>query len=365
MSAQRIVDVLVVGLGPAGASAAAVAGRAGLEVLCVERKEQVGVPVQCAEYVPLPLAKHTRAVGVLRQRVDGMRSVLHSGTAVHSDFPGWMVDRAAFDQAIVVEARSHGVECWLGARLLSVDARRSEARIRTRQDEIAIGYRLLIAADGPHSPVAERLGLAALESIWTRQYSVPLLKPCADTEVWLSDAYPGGYAWLFPKGRFANLGIGLDKALEKDMKRPLDALHRRLIDAGRVGAEILSHTGGAIPVGGLRETLVVGNVLFVGDAAGLTHPITGAGIAAAVQSGERAGEAAVQWLREGDETALAEFEEDIRDQFEPSIRRALARRRWLRERWNTDAATMDETQRAGWVAFPEYFERDLAGELQP
>jgi geranylgeranyl reductase family protein len=364
MSAHRTVDVLVVGLGPAGASAAAVAGRGGLEVLCVERKQQVGVPVQCAEYVPLPLAKHTRAAGVLQQRVAGMRSVLHSGTAVHSDFPGLMVDRAVFDQTLVAEARSQGVECWLGARLLSVDARRGEARVRTQQDESTIGYRLLIAADGPHSPVAESLGLAALDSIGTRQYTVPLLRPCTDTEVWLSDAYPGGYAWLFPKGLLANLGIGMDKVLEKDMKRPLDALHRQLIDAGRVGADILSHTGGAIPVGGLRETLAVGNVLFVGDAAGLTHPITGAGIAAAVQSGERAGEAAVQWLRGGRETALAEFEEDIRDQFGPSLRHALARRHWLRERWRTEAAAMDETQRAGWVAFPEYFERDFAGELQ-
>lgn len=364
MSAQRTVDVLVAGLGPAGASAAAPAARAGLAVLCVERKQQAGVPVQCAEYLPPPLAKHSRAAGVLQQRIHGMRSVLPSGAATHSDFPGLMVDRAAFDQALVAEARSLGAECWLGTRLLAVDGRRNEARVRTSRDDIAIGYRLLIAADGPHSPVAESLGLAALDSIWTRQYTVPLLKPCADTEVWLSDAYPGGYAWLFPKGRFANLGVGMDKVLEKDLKRPLDALHRQLVDAGRVGAEILSHTGGAIPVGGLRQQLVVGDVLFAGDAAGLTHPITGAGIAAAVQSGERAGEAAAQFLRHGRETALAEFEEDIRDQFAPSISRALARRRWLLERWHARAAAMDATQRAGWVAFSEYFERELAGESQ-
>jgi len=183
MSAQRTVDVLVVGLGPAGASAAAVAARAGLDVLCVERKAQVGIPVQCAEYVPLPLGKYTRSAGVLAQRIDGMRSMLPSGMAVHSDFPGLMVDRAAFDQALAAEACSQGAECLLGARLLSVDAQSGEVRIRTGQGELGIGYRLLIAADGPHSSVAESLGLAPLETIGTRQYTVPLRKPTANTDV--------------------------------------------------------------------------------------------------------------------------------------------------------------------------------------
>jgi geranylgeranyl reductase family protein len=357
----RAVDVLVVGLGPAGAAAAAVAARAGLEVLTLERKQQIGLPVQCAEYVPLPLGKHTRADGVLQQRIAGMTSVLPSGRAAHSDFPGLMVDRAAFDQALVAEAQRQGAQCLVGARLLSVDAERNTARIQSGQAETAIAYPLLIAADGPHSSVAHSLGLAPLETICTRQYSVPLRAPCADTEVWLSDDYPGGYAWLFPKGDVANLGVGMDKRLEPDMKRPLDALHRSLIDAGRVGTDILARTGGAIPVGGLRDRLVVGNVLFVGDAAGLTHPITGAGIAAAVSSGELAGEAAVAFLRDGDPQALKVFENDIRDQFGASLARAVARRRRMYQRGTS--ASRDAHYRAGWVAFPEYFECDAAQEL--
>jgi flavin-dependent dehydrogenase len=124
--------------------------------------------------------------------------------------------------------------------------------------------------------------------------------------------------------------------------------------------DILGRTGGPIPVGGLRERLAVGNVLFAGDAAGLTHPVTGAGIAAAVISGEAAGAAAARSLA-GDTAALAGYEEDVRDQFETALARAVARRRWMMNR--LAGAHADATQRRGWIAFPEYFE--AAPDLEP
>jgi flavin-dependent dehydrogenase len=105
----------------------------------------------------------------------------------------------------------------------------------------------------------------------------------------------------------------------------------------------------------LRERLVYGTVLFVGDAAGLTHPITGAGIAAAVQSGERAGLAAAEYLESGDPARLADYEEDMRAQYGPTLARACARRRWLAQYWRTAVANDDAVQRRGWIAFKEYF----------
>jgi flavin-dependent dehydrogenase len=139
------------------------------------------------------------------------------------------------------------------------------------------------------------------------------------------------------------------------MKAPLDELHRQLMAQDLVGGEITYRTGGAIPVGGLRDHLVVGKVMFTGDAAGLTHPITGAGIAAAVISGERAGQAAVAALVKHDADALTDFEEDIRDQFEVAVTRAVERRLWLDNFWNTDEAQTDPLHRKSWIAFPDYF----------
>ena len=186
-------------------------------------------------------------------------------------------------------------------------------------------YKLLIAADGPYSGVAKLLGLPRQPVVHARQYTVPLRQPSDETRVWLSEDYPGGYAWLFPKGEVANLGVGMDKSLAPDLKTPLDSFIKDWLRKAVVGQEILARTGGAIPVGGLRTELVVDHVMLVGDAGGFTHPITGAGIDAAVSSGERAGQAAVAWLN-GRGNALLEFESDMRDQFELSLQRAVKRR---------------------------------------
>lgn len=346
-------DVLVVGLGPAGAAAAAAAARAGLSVLAIDKRRQVGEPVQCAEFVPLPMGRYAKPA--LVQRITGMKSYLPSGEATYSEFPGLMIDRAGFDQALAMEASRSGALLRVQTALKGLDPQDHVAILRAPEGEIErAAYRVLIAADGPHSPTGRALGLAPLPVVETRQYSVPLLRPYTDTDIWLSDEYPGGYAWLFPKGDIANVGIGADLSLVPDLKAPLERLCDKLAEEGLVGRCVSARTGGAIPVGGMRASLVHSDIVFVGDAAGLTHPITGAGIASAVISGERAGEAAVAFLR-GRADALAMFEDDMRDEFEDSLMRAVARRRWLMERWHTPAAQLDVTHKRGWIAFREYF----------
>lgn len=346
-------DVLIVGLGPGGSSAAAVAARAGLSVLAIDKRRKLGEPVQCAEFVPLPMGRYARPA--LVQKITGMRSVLPSGACQHSDFPGLMVDRAMFDQALATEASKAGALLQAQTVLKELDQGQRTALLRGPDGRLEQArYQILIAADGPHSTVARSVGLPPLTVVETRQYSLPLLRPYTDTDIWLSDQYPGGYGWLFPKGAVANVGIGADLKLVADLKAPLERLCAGLAEEGIVGRELLGRTGGAIPVGGIRASLVHENILFVGDAAGLTHPITGAGIASAVVSGERAGQAAAELLG-GDGQALESFAEDMRDEFEDSLARAVARRRWLMERWHTPEARLDATHKRGWIAFREYF----------
>jgi geranylgeranyl reductase family protein len=352
-------DVLVIGLGPGGSAAAFAAAAAGARVIAVERSAEIGVPVQCAEFVPLPMGRYATAPDVFRQVVTGMTTVLPSGERVVSDFPGIMIDRARFDQALAQRARDVGAIELLGTSLESIDAGCSTAIVRKGEVRTEIGFRVLVGADGPGSRVAHALGLPRLETVDTRQYLVPLRRAHAHTDVYLSAEYPGGYAWLFPRGDVANLGLGLDTRLAPDLKTPLDALHLALAGLGLVGMDVLGRTGGPIPVGGLRERLVVGEALFVGDAAGLTHPITGAGIAAAVISGEMAGAAGARALA-GGRDALAGYEEDVRDQFQATIDRAVARRRWMLERWRRPEANADALHRRGWIAFSEYFDEPAA-----
>ncbi|HEX9180936.1 MAG TPA: NAD(P)/FAD-dependent oxidoreductase [Burkholderiales bacterium] len=347
-------DVLVVGLGPGGGAAAAAAAGAGARVLAFDRKKQGGEPVQCAEFIPMALGRYAGGAGVLQQRITGMKSILPSGAIEDSPYRGLMIDRAAFDRALATRAAGAGAELHLNWTLEGLDPVRRIASVRDGRLRREIGYRFLIAADGPNSRVARLLGLPAQRVVHSRQYLVPLLQPLTDTMIWLSPAYPGGYAWLFPRGETANLGVGIDFEFSRDLRHPLDELHGQLVTAGVVGAEIRRRTGGAIPVGGMRERLVVGEVLFVGDAAGLTHPITGAGISAAVLSGEEAGAAAARRVA-GKLGALEDYDETVRELFGPTIERALRTRESLNWMWKAPAVGLDESQRRGWIAFEEYF----------
>lgn len=348
------VDVLVIGLGPAGGAAALAAANGGAAVLAIERKKEIGVPVQCAEWIPLALGRHARAPGVLVQAISGMESILPSGAAAKTRTPGLMINRAAFDQELASAAARAGAQLRLNCSLRRLDHARQRAWMDTPQGLLECHYKILIAADGPRSGVANQLGLTRQPMVHARQYTVPLRQPSDETRVWLSVAYPGGYAWLFPKGEVANLGVGLDKSLAPDMKTPLDLLHQRLAAEGVVGRKILGRTGGAIPVGGLRPRLVIDHVMLVGDAGGFTHPITGAGIDAAVISGERAGQAAAEWLK-GGQNALRDFEDDMRDRFEEALQRAVERRSM-----HDSAASDDAALRKSWVVFPEYFLEEAA-----
>ena len=333
-----MIDVLVLGLGPAGASAAAEAARRGCKVLALDRKRVPGMPVQCAEFVPALLAVDG---AVVRQRIGAMATYVEDDAAeVQPDFPGQMLDRAAFDASLVARAIAAGADCRFGAKVLRV-ARDGTV---TLAGGAQLRARVLVGADGPRSRAGAAIGSVNAELVETRQLTVPLKAPHAATDIFLSAQIPGGYGWLFPKGAIANLGAGVSPAHRSRLKSIVARLHADLRD--RVGEEILARTGGAIPVGGMVQPwarLSGTLVLLAGDAAGLANPVTGAGIAAAVQSGRLAGEAAASGSAE-------RYQEELEDLFGASLDRALRRRGELMDKAPTKAML-----RRGWIAYPEYW----------
>lgn len=349
------VDVLVIGMGPAGASAAERAARSGLKVLAVERKSRVGEPIQCAEFIPQPLVGLARTVGAVRQPISAMVTTLPSGTTHASEFRGAVIDRALFDSGLVTRAVHSGAELWTRTRLQALDADGSRARLYRRGNVCEVRYRTLVAADGPRSRVAQTLGLPALETVRARQTVVRLRRPDDRTRIWLSDTFAGGYGWLFPRGAVANLGFGADRRFVRRPAKTLGHLHRSLVSAGLVERSPGVLTSGLIPCGGLRETLCVGNVLFAGDAAGTAHPVSGAGIQAAVVSGALAGEATADLLLGRCPDALEAYAVELREWFGGAFERALARRAELTRLWSAGRPLHDRAARRGWIAFDDYY----------
>lgn len=318
-------DVLVVGLGPAGAAAATAAAKAGARVFAVERRLSLGGVANCPEFIPIPLGLHARADHVVIQNIVGARNHLNNGSDADSLLPGCVVNRDAFDRALVNFSRVAGAQLRHDTLLVGLDADHSEATLNCGGRSFRMHYRALVAADGHASIVARLLGLPPLKKMHTRRYRVALHWPQDAVDIWITPRYPGGYGWLIPAGRDAVLGTGMEELFAHEA---LDDLHRQLVAAGQVGCKVLGQSAGAVPVAGLRERLVLGNILFAGDAAGLAHPLTGAGIHPAVVSGEAAGRAAAEWAA-GHLGAIPAYEAVMRGQFGETLARALKRRELL------------------------------------
>lgn len=352
---SEAVDVLVVGLGPAGACAAAQAARGGCSVMAVDRKRVAGVPVQCAELVPAMIGMHVHDVAhAVRQPIAAMHTfVADDPVDVTAPFPGQMLDRAAFDAGLVAAATRAGARCVFdaGVRAIAGDG------TVTLTDARRVRPRVLIGADGPRSVVGRAIGSINAELLETRQITVPLLAKHSATDIYLSAATPGGYGWMFPRGDVANVGAGVDAAHKRTLKAIVAQLHASLVERGQVGAQVFSLTGGAIPAGGMLTPvgqLGATVVLLAGDAAGLTNPITGAGIVAAVQSGRLAGEAGEAWLG-GEAGALEDYRDELESLFGRALERAVHRRRELARSLAQNGVPGKVALRRSWIAYPQYW----------
>lgn len=371
-------DVIVVGAGPAGACAARAAAACGVKVLVVEAKQQVGVPVQCAEYVP---AFITRYVPLdpkhIAQEVEHMETFLPTGQSVRSRFPGYIVHRNLFDKSLVSLAVRAGAQLLIGARAIHLDGNRLTVRTCGGSTR-GLAAEVIIGADGPLSRVGAAVNQRNSEFVVAAQYEVVLDVPLQSTCVYFDPNYVGGYGWVFPKGLTANVGIGIalmrgqgfplsDNEAQPDSEaRPdddeaqpcivpsgsrlwgmLDSLLSKLSLDSR---GVVGRTAGLIPVGGPVQT-TIGHVLLAGDAAGHTHPMTGAGILHAVIGGDAAGRAAARAVIEGDLGALSEYDREWQGTFGRALARGLERRRLMMRGWSRDPQTLSAVLRETWVAF--------------
>lgn len=366
-------DVLVIGLGPAGSRAAEAVAKAGLHVIALEKRASAGTPVQCAEFVPSMIERDVPTVGdVTEQMIARMLTFVEEDEKPDEtpEFHGRMIDRAKFDRMLADNAARAGADCRYGVKMLTIDP---DGTVHCNGSH-SFKPKVLIGADGPRSRVGAAIGSVNRDLVETRQVTVPLVLPHDATDIFLNADYRGGYGWLFPKGAVANVGLGIsvdgalpdDRSTRRGLKDMLMALLTRLATERRIGTNGWSLTGGAIPVGGrLKSIGRLGDtaVFLAGDAAGLTNPVTGAGIASAVQSGTMAGRAATEFVR-GHAVALDEYEEELGDIFDAALGRALRRRREVLARYNNGGKPDARALADGWIGSPRYWRPEPQAELR-
>jgi digeranylgeranylglycerophospholipid reductase len=347
-------DLLVVGAGPAGCATALEAAKAGLCVLVAERKSTVGVPVRCAEYVPANLVGELGlGRGFVVQPVKGMKTILPGGEVKKTLSPGFTVRRELLDQAMADAAQDCGATFQLATRVVSREGQTVKLQGRGGR-EMPLKAKVVVGADGPHTLVGRWVGSVNRDLIPAIQVRLPLRQPLDFTEVYFDEAFFGGYGWLFPKGEEANVGIGMRSPNPQRLSLvgALKGFIERLCREGKVVPRVLGWFAGWIPVGPPRR-VTFGNTILVGDAAGHTHPITGAGVFQAVTAGRMAGKWAAEAVKAKDMGVLSQYEAEWRDLLEETLERGYMRRLELEKEWDR----LPEIIKGCWVAFREYYAR--------
>ena len=245
---------------------------------------------------------------------------------------GYIINKKAFLESIMEEALEAGAELWLGAKVVAFDVEDGRPRgvlVERGNELLNIGCDVVLGCDGYWSITAKKLfGLGPQEVIPCLQY---VMEGCSISEPDMARAYVGrrwaplGYLWVFPRGPdSANVGLGVRGCSAKPY---LERFIKN--DEELKGAEVVEAKAALVPIGGLRERLVMDGAMLCGDAAGQVVPITGEGIHPAMTAGLIAGEVAARAVEEGDVSArrLSEYEERFKERWGDIIEVGLLARK--------------------------------------
>jgi geranylgeranyl reductase family protein len=310
------VDLAIVGAGPAGTAAAITAARQGLDVVVID-KARFPRDKCCGDGLTTGALRLLESLGFDPSHVPSWTPVgsawvrSPSGRTVEFPFPtgqglyGAVAPRVELDAALVDRARACGAKVHDGHALLA--ARDDEHGVTLEVDGLGpLDARFVIGADGMWSPLRKLLGHAVDGYLgeWHafRQYFENVTGSGSERLwVWFDADLLPGYAWSFPlPGGRANVGFGLLRDGNRriaDMKTlwPELLAQPHVVEAlGPAARPIARHLAWPIPARVDDIPLARGHVLYVGDAAAATDPMTGEGIGQALLTGLLAAEAVVR-----------------------------------------------------------------------
>jgi geranylgeranyl reductase len=312
-------DVVVVGGGPAGATAAHELGRAGRSVLLLDRGGRIkpcggAVPPKLLEEFDVPES-------LLVAKSNCARVISPQKRAVDMPINGFvgMVDREVFDEWLRNRAAMTGVERRTGRfqSLEHADDGRAIVTYKASGEDAddaddpihKVTARLVIGADGARSEVARQSIPEAHSIPFVAAYHEIVSSPAEgshDFDGARCDVYyqgelsPDFYAWIFPHGDCTSVGVGTaNKGFS--MRAAVTKLRER---TGMGDSKTIRREGAPIPLRTLKKWENGRNVLLAGDAAGVVAPASGEGIYYAMFSGRLAAEAAEQFCLTGNPKAL-------------------------------------------------------------
>ncbi len=327
-------DVVVIGAGPAGATAARVLAARGHDVVVLEEHARVGDPVHCTgvlgidafDELDLPRETILSVVGSAEFIGTYGQSVVIESDTVR----GAVVDRGAFDRALAARAVAAGARVVTGARADRLDISRDAVTVEVAPTSQRVRARACVLACGANYRFNRALGLG-VPRLFAQSAQVLVPFPAIPhIQVWLGrEIAPAGFAWLVPFRRDAASLARVGLTCDTRARARFHTYASRLARASEVDAEGWPAPRlKMLPLAPVEQTYAP-RVLAVGDAAGLLKPTTGGGIYYGLISGSIAGEVLDEALRRDrlGEAELRGYEALWRRRLWPEIRAGIAFRR--------------------------------------
>ncbi len=303
-AASLTADVVIVGAGPSGCSAAWDLTVDGLQVLLLDRTEFPRKKT-CAGGLTVKAVRALRysIAPVIQKSVCNLSvscRMRHPNLLKSNDPICHMVERSAFDYFCLKKTVAAGVRFAVVKRIDKIVE--SDRSVSLVTDGGMIRARFLIGADGFHSRVRRLTGRFARFRPGFAVEGLVDRAPPNDLNMGFDfSRVAGGYGWVFPKAEHINVGL---YTLRSDVK----ITHQDLVDYAvrRIGRPVPTRiTGSRLGMGGWRYRPGRGRVLLVGDAAGLVDPLLGEGLYHAISSGQAAASAIVDAMDTGRDACKA------------------------------------------------------------
>ena len=334
-------DIIVIGAGPAGLSAAYKAASNNARVLMIEKDDGVGVNVRTSGVTWIDYMDRFGIDSKYYNKIKNFRFYSpNNEIAIEDKYARCCVlDVRKAYQYLAEKALNAGADIMLKTQALKVVKDHGKIHIKAKRLDHTLEFkaRLLIDASGFNAIVRRNIHSKA----W-RRYGVGVEYECyvehIDKDTWhlmVGSIYsPAGYAWIFPLNEHkARIGVGIGRPESNyDPMRLLDdMLKHKPKPLDRLGLiKPLELHYGFIPNEGLIDEVVDDNIIIVGDAAGIANPLVLEGIRYAIEFGMLAGEVGAKALPYCDKEALKPYQDacnKVRKKIDNALR---VQRRWLR-----------------------------------
>lgn len=330
-------DVLVIGAGPGGGSAALHASRLGLSVILVEDHAEIGTPVHCGECLSKTAVENLGLdlpPEVIALDCKGIRVIFPDGGDKLLTEPGYVLEKHLFEQWLANSAQSEGAEILLNHKVtgmvknLNSENNFSNWIVEGNGNRFPIETKVVIDAAGVTGLSAKLLDMQEdVEVIAGFQWELQDVPNDGYLDFYLWPKYsPHGYVWMIPKeGGRANVGLvttekkGAIKYLQSFIDDTYLKDNPKANPPWRANGIKIKPFGGTIPISGPRKQTFADGLMMIGDAAGFTSPLFEGGTHLALKSGKFSAEVAARAIGENDlsSSRLKEYEELWKAEFPP------------------------------------------------